>query len=119
MSFSSNMINTARTLLSSKGESISFTRVTEGAYNPATSAVASGTTTNYTADGLPTQFSKNEIDGDLIQSSDIRLILEKPSTETPAIGDTCVINSITYRVQDVTPIRAEGTDIFYIAQLRK
>ena len=113
------MVATARGLLDSLGETITFTRVVESAFDPTDGSVTNGTPVVYTAACAPTQYSKQEIDETLILSNDIRLIIEKPASETPTQGDTCVVDSITYRLMDVTTIRAQGTNILYIAQLRK
>lgn len=118
MSFSTNLIATARRLLSTYGESISLTRVAEGAYNVADGTVAAGTTTNYSADGHPFNYSAEEVDDTTVRSTDLGLWLAKPTSETPAVGDTATVNSIVYRVVNVEQLRAQGTDVVYKLQLR-
>lgn len=118
MSFSTNLIAVARRLLNSYGEELTFTRVTEGAYNVADGTVAAGTTTNYTADCAPVDYNTDEVDDKTILKNDIGLWIEKPASETPAVGDTVVLNSKTYRVVSIETLRAQGTDIVYKAQLR-
>lgn len=119
MSLSTNLITTARTLLADYGESITLTRESEGTYSPTDGSFSGASSSSYSADGLPTQYSKFEIDETLVKSSDIRLILEKPTSVTPAVGDKCTIGGVEYAALNVTPIRAQGTDIIYILQLRQ
>lgn len=118
MSFSTNLTATARKLLNTYGEELTFTRVAEGAYDPTNGTVAAGTTTNYTADALPVDYNADEVDDKTILKNDIGLWIEKPASETPAVGDTVVLNSATYRLINVQTYRAQGTDIVYRAQLR-
>lgn len=114
----SNLVTLARNLLTDYGESVSFSRVAEGAYDPATSGVAAGTTTNYTGYAAPTQYNRADVDGDLIRSSDIRLVVEQTTTE-PNIGDVVTVDGIIHRVLNVSPIKVSNVDIIYILQIRK
>lgn len=118
MSFSTNLTATARRLLDTHGESISLTRVAEGAYNVSDGTVATGTTTNYSADGHPFNYAVEEIDDTTIRSTDLGLLLAKPTSETPAVGDTVTVNSIAYRVINVEQLRAQSNDVVYKLQLR-
>lgn len=119
MSFSTNMITTARNLLADYGESITLTRESEGTYSPTDGSFSGASSSSYSADGFQEQYDKTEIDETTVQTGDIRLILEKPASVTPTIGDKCTIDGSEYAVMDVSPIRAQGTDIIYILQLRK
>lgn len=119
MSFSTNMIATARSLLNTYGESITLTRESEGTYSPTDGSFSGVSSSSYVADGFPDQYSKDEIDETLVRSSDIKLLLEKPTSVTPAVGDKCTINSTEYVVVAVATIRAQGTDIIYELQLRQ
>lgn len=116
--FTDNITTTARTLLTKYGESVAFVREAEGAYDPATSSTGADTTTNYSGYGVPTQYNRADIDGDLIKASDIRLIVEKTNTE-PNVGDTCTVDGTVHRVLAVTPIKVTNIDIIYILQIRK
>lgn len=118
MSFSTNLIAVARRLLNTYGEELTFTRVAEGAYDPSNGTVGAGSTTNYTADSAPVAYNANEVDNTTIKANDIGLWIEKPASETPAVGDTVVLNSATYRIINIETYRAQGTDIVYKAQLR-
>lgn len=118
MSFSTNLIAIARRLLNDYGESISLSRVTEGAYDPTDGSVAAGSTTNYSADGHPFNYTPAEVDDTTIKSTDLGLWLAKPTSQTPIIGDIATVNSLAYRVINVEQYRAQGTDVVYKLQLR-
>lgn len=116
--FTDNMPATALRLLTKYGEAVSLSRVTEGSYDVSNGTVAAGSTTNYTGYGAPVDYIAAEIDGTVIQQGDVRLLLNQTSTE-PAVGDTCTLNSIVYRVVNVDRSRASGVNIIYKLQLRK
>lgn len=113
-----SLVATAQTLLTKYGESVSFTRVAEGAYDPATSGVAAGTTTNYSGYAVPTQYTRADVDGELIKASDIRLIVEQTTTE-PNTGDVVTVDGVVHRIMNVSPIKVTNVDIIYILQIRK
>ena len=118
MSFSTNLIAVGRRLIQKYGENITLQRVAEGAYDVSDGTVAAGTTTNYTAYGAPVDYNNNEIDDKSIRKADVKLWLEKPTSQTPTVGDTATFNSKTYRVIDVENLRAQGVDVVYILQCR-
>ena len=118
MSFATNLITTGRTIIQKNGQSLSITRVAEGAYNVADGTVATGTTTNYTAYGAPVDYTANEIDGKSIRQSDIKVWLEKPTSVTPLVGDVVTIDSVAHKVVDVITYKAQGSDIVYKLQCR-
>lgn len=118
MTFSSNLIATARRLLDTYGESISIQRVAEGAYDPTDGTVAAGTTINYSADGYPFNYSQDQIDQKSVRQTDLGLYLAKPTSVVPAVGDVATVNSVAYKVINVKPLRAQGSDVIYELQLR-
>lgn len=117
MSLGSKMQATALKLLTDYGEAVTFTRVTEGAYDVSTSTLASGSTTTFTGYGAPLNYSKQEIDGNLVTDSDILLIVNSVSS-VPVPGDVVTLNSIDYRVINVDRTRANGLDVIFTCQLR-
>jgi len=112
------MIATARRLIQKYGENITLQRVVEGAYDVSDGSVSSGTTTNYSAKGHPAEYSNDEVDGKSIRKSDVKLWLEKPTTQVPTVGDTATLNSKTYKIINVDHLRAQGVDVVYILQCR-
>lgn len=96
---------------------VTFTRVTEGAYNVSTSTVASGSTVTFTTYGVTTNYSKQEIDGTLVTDDDILLTVNNNGT-APAVGDVATLDSVDYRVVNVDKTRINGVDVIYECQLR-
>jgi hypothetical protein len=117
MSLSATLAATALRLCTKYGESCTFTRVAEGSYNVATSAPAAGSTTTYTAYVVPDIYKLDEMDGQVVKVSDIKLITAH-ATAVPAVGDTVPINSVTYRVMNVQHLRVQGTTVAYNLQVR-
>jgi hypothetical protein len=114
---STNLALTATTLIQTYGESVSFSREAEGAYNPADGTVGTSVDTTYILKGVPTKFSSGEIDGQLVQINDVLLLAEKTDDE-PKIGDVATIENTGYRVLNVSEIRMQGSTLAYRLQLR-
>jgi hypothetical protein len=74
---------------------------------------------NETAWGIVNQYNVNEIDGTLIESNDLRLVLSaKDITSKPTTDNTVVWQGVSYRVMNVDNKSPGGVDIVYILQLR-
>lgn len=116
-SFYANLQATAARLLTKYGQSLTFTREVETAFNPTTGAKTNDLFT-FTGYGASFDYQASEIDGELIQSGDIRLTLEKTST-VPAINDSVRVDDINYRVMDVKKSAPGGVVVKYDLNLRK
>ena len=115
--FSDEIKAVALDLLTEFGEAITFTRVTEGAYNPATLTTATGSTTTFSGYGVPTNYGTREVDLEIVQQSDIKLYVNATSTE-PAVGDTVSIDSKDYRVLNIIKYAINSENVLYELQLR-
>lgn len=115
--FYENLQNTASRLLKSKGQSLSFTRNVETAFNPAT-GVKTNSDFSFTAYGAAFDYKLSEIDGTVIEAGDIRLMLEK-TTNAPLKGDSVKVDTVNYRVMDVMKSSPAGTITHYTCRLRK
>lgn len=115
--FYGNLAAVATRLLTSKGQSITFSREVQSAFNP-TTGVATTSTTTFSGYGAAFDYNSSEIDGEIIQKGDIRLVLEATAT-APIIGDTCTIDSDAYRAMNVKPTSPAGTPVIYEVQLRR
>lgn len=118
MSFYSNLAAVATRLLTDKGQVAAFSRETGGSFNPTTGSYSGQTTTAFSGQAAAFDYNKSEIDGDLVQLGDVRLILE-PIATAPAPGDTVTVDSVVYRVMDVMASSPAGTITHYEVQLRK
>lgn len=66
--------------------------------------------------GYPGKYDNAEVDGTNIRSTDVRLTLSL--RERPQVGWFATVDAITYRIQNVRPVRFSGEDIITICQLR-
>jgi len=104
----------AAALITSLGQSLTFTRTTEGVYNPATGRNAT-TTATYTKQCAVTNYEANEI-GDAIQKGDLKLVAEAYAY---AIGDSVAIDGQNYRIVDVNQYNPAGVLVACTLQVRK
>ena len=117
MSFYSGLALTAKSLLTSKGQTVTFSRDNITVNNQITGEQTKGAATTYTGVGAALDFKTGEIDGEHVQFNDKRLILEATTT-APEIGDAATIGGLTHRVIDVKTVSPGGVVVIYILQLR-
>ena len=116
--FYSDLAATALRLLTDKGQQVTFSRETATAFNPVVGSSGAPVISTFTAYGAAFDYNKSEIDGTLVKRGDIRFLMNASAT-APALGDTVIIDSITYRVMNVKPTSPGGTVVIYEVQLRK
>lgn len=108
----------AAKMLAKYGEAVTISFAGTAGFDPITGEPVSPVSGNsYTAKGYPGKYNSSDIDGAVIQSNDIRLVLELIA-ERPERGCTALVDGTTYRVMNVQAIRKSGTDVIYICQLR-
>ena len=114
----SNPAATASRLLTRYGETVTVATPASGGFNPITGAPEPSVPgSTYTGKGYPGRYQKSEINGTIIQSGDVRLVLELIE-QRPQVGWSVTVDGVTYRIMDVNPIRKTGADVIYICQLR-
>ena len=119
MTFYTNLRdNTAAKLIKKFGRLHTFTRVTYGAYDPATGTSAE-TTATFTANAVKDEFSAFERNDSSIQIDDIKLIAEASDLITFEIDDSITIESQEYKLTRVNPIKPGATVVAYELQARK
>lgn len=119
MTFSSNLLDTARRLIRAYGENISFSRVVEGTFIPSTGGLGTGTTTAFTAYGAPMNYNSEEINNTTIMQNDLQVWLEvNASSSVPTVGDVATISGTAYRVMNVSKYTAQGSTVVYNIQVR-
>lgn len=122
--FYDSLIKAANKLITSKGQSVTFTRVTLGSYNPATSSNTI-TETNYTVMAVLLPYNDKAIaSSDLIQQGDMKLLVSpKQSTGESMIEakpqDKVTVNGSLWVVVNVKPLYPSGDLIFQELQIRK
>lgn len=98
------------------GQNLTFGRETSSSFNPVTGVDTTASST-YTGYGAGFDYKRSEIDDEVIQRGDVRLLLEATTT-TPLIGDTVTYNSTVYRVMNIDELSPGGTVLRYEIQLR-
>jgi hypothetical protein len=116
--FYTKLAATASSLLTKYGQTVTFSRAVGATFNPATGTDTGGSTSTWTGKGASFNYNSSEIDGAMIQESDIRLLAEAVATQ-PVIGDQVTVNSIAYHVVSVNETSPGGTVVKYDIQLRK
>lgn len=116
MTFATNTQATASRLLTKYGQTVTFSRTTQGTFVSSTGAVGAGTSSTYSAKVHPKSYKAQEIDNVSILTGDILLIAY--STTAILVGDTVSLDSVIYRVQNAEKINAVGSTIIYKAQVR-
>ena len=114
--FSDSMSALAVKLLTKFGQTISFTNIVEGTFNPVTNTTSVDTLTPYTALAAPSDYTRFERDLESVRQDDVKLLIQS-STE-PTIGDTFILDTVTYEVIAVDKVKAQGDTIVYTVQGR-
>jgi hypothetical protein len=122
MEFYAKMQATANRLLKGKGQSITLSRQTAGAYDPAT-GTAAVTTTTQTAYGAMFEYGDKNIDGVLIKEGDKQLLLSALNSAgttlvAPQLNDTVTINTVVYTVVRIKPLSPAGTTVLFDCNIR-
>lgn len=109
----------AARLLREQGELVTFSVAgATPAFDPITGqAQQADPPTMFTAYGYPSKYHRNEVDGESVRAGDVRLVLERASTQ-PEQGNMAFVDGVNYRVMAVRPVRKSGIDVIFICQLR-
>lgn len=117
MTLATDLINISNQLLQTHGQSISVVRDNTGDFAPSAGTVADTGDAPYTGYGYPSRYKFNQIDGELINQKDTRLIFR--STTQPLVNDIFTFNDQSFTALDVQTITQAGVNILYIVQLRQ
>lgn len=118
MAFYDEMAATAVELIAEFGMAMTLVRVTEGAYDPATSTQAT-TSANHTATGIKLDYRQSEIDGTMIRVGDQRVFLAPDVAVTPRTGDKLTISGESWQVVQASAAAPAGTVVVHKLQVRK
>lgn len=115
--FYSGLQSTAKRLLQKFGKPVTVQVLTGQVDNPITMG-KDLTFTDSIGDGVTVPIKNSEIDGSLILSGDVKLIIENIDL-APVVGSKVINNGITYRVQMFEPLNPADTNLIYTCMLRK
>ena len=117
MSFYSDMAETANSLISEFGQTITLKRKAAGTLNKVTGTETGATTSLLKPKGLITQYKNNVIDGTRIQGGDRLVILD--NTQAPVMTDQVLIGIEYWNIVDIVSKNPAGTALVYFVQARK
>lgn len=118
MTFYSDMAATASELLAEFGMAVTLSRMTQGAYNPAT-GTNTNTPTTHAGTGVKLDYEQSEIDGTHIRVGDQRVYLAPDLAVTPQTGDTLTIGAEVWKVIASRPLSPAGVVVLHDVQVRK
>lgn len=113
------LIAASNKLITDKGQDITFTQVTEGAYDPSTGS-ATNTETNYTVKGVLLPYKREAISSsDLIQQGDMKLLVQPTGAPLAKPQDKVTVNSELWVIVNVKPLYPNGQLLLQEWQIRK
>lgn len=120
MSNASDLRAELRSLFADYGETLTVQRVTPGAYDPATGATATSTTTSQTGVGRLGSYSDYATDGTIIKQNDRRVtfVSDDPAFE-PQINDRLVSGADVYTIMSLKPRELNGDWDSWTMQVRR
>mgnify|MGYP000848964766 FL=1 len=118
MSEYGSFVALALDLLGRKGQPITITTVTTGAYSPSTGGVSS-TETVQTGVGVPVGYKASEIDGTNIKRGDVKVIVAASGLTEPKVNGQVSFIGFAGTIKNVEIVAPDGTPIVYKLQVRK
>lgn len=115
--------HTLREMLKEHGRVVIYRKKTEGSYNATTGKLNSTTIKDYTVKGFFFNFKADMIDGQTIQRTDRRLVLDTKltngqDTPGPDTTDQIVGTQDTVNIQRVEQIESNGKVMCYLLHVR-
>lgn len=99
------------------GVEVTFTQKNEAAFDPTLGQKTSNTVV-FTGFGVKSGYTKNEIDGTVVKTGDVKLLLENTDI-IPKVGDEAAVNgSGTFRIINIDILSPAEETILYELQLR-
>jgi len=118
MSEYDSAIALALDLLGRKGQQITITTVTTGAYSTVTGGVTSAEDVQ-TGVGVPVAYKASEIDGTNIKRGDVKVIVAASGLTEPKVNGQASFIGFTGTIKNVEIVAPDGTPIVYKLQVRK
>ena len=115
MSVHTRLDEASERLVNHFGQAIELTRITLGAYAPATGTQAT-TEKTYAGYGAVSMYTANEIDNERVLVTDRRIHCRFDIA--PIVGDVIAVDSLNYRVVSVTTRVPGGEVVGYEVQAR-
>jgi len=116
--------NRLMTVLNKYGITVTLTKPTYGAYNPATGAVGTGTTANYSVKCYFADYNLTELNNDSVVMGDRKAVFPYLDTSgdvlpEPDVEDSISGNGDTVKIVAVQKLYSGSSLICYICQVRE
>jgi len=115
-----------RRLIERYGTPITYTRTTQGAFDPVTGTYGPGeTATHEIKASAPADYAQDAIDGTLVQTGDFKLLIAAadlpfvPRLSSSDTQDTITLDATDYNIIRVWPLYAGDDPISYRIQARQ
>ena len=108
--------NTANKLINDNGSTITIKKITNGVPDMSTDTVVNSETLVNTV-AIKKDFTNREIDSDLIQLNDLKVILKADTDITK--NDELIIDGVTYEIINIKVSKPADIVLNYIVQVRK
>ena len=112
----SRQIASSLAAIKARGQAVTITRKTSGAYDPDTGSVAVTETTE-TGYGLPVAFKQHEIDDSLVKQGDVKLLLAASGISRPAVNDVVTLSTRKFTIKSVSELWPGGDAILFTCVL--
>jgi hypothetical protein len=99
------------------GRAVTLTRLTAGAYDPATSSSVVVETTQ-AGKGIVLDHESKDIDGTLVKAGDRKLLLSPVGITPPIVGDHATVGATKYAITSVSELNPAGTLVLVTCNLR-
>jgi hypothetical protein len=111
-------------LVKEHGQVLTLRKASAGTYDPATGTITGSTNTDTTFKGYPYNYVLDQIDGTIIKSGDLRLVVPPYDTSNVAMSEPESSDLIlglgdTVQVVSVQTVYSAGTIMCYLCQVRE
>ncbi len=117
MGFYENMAATASSLITKFGKPITISRTVGETDDPVTGVHVTGTTTEYTPNGIFQTIKASLIDGTRIKFGDKMFVID--NSFTPLLTDVVPISGSDWAIEEITPVEPANLALVYFVRIRK
>lgn len=115
----SKIQSTAQRLITKFGRDWVLRRTVKGSYSPSTNTRTTDSTTNYTAKAVKSEYKNYQVDGEVIQRGDFKLLMEaKGLAVVPSVEDEIIDGTDVYQIINIKEVKPSTVTIYYEIQVR-
>jgi hypothetical protein len=118
MSLYQNLAQTALNQINDKGRNISIRTVSSGGYDEDTDTYSEETTSDETVKAVITGYKAMEVDGDLIQRDDKKILIAASAITSAPTTEKQIVDGSVYAIVSVKEIKPADTAVLYEIQAR-